>query len=74
MGARPLVVDLTGAGLALLPAKLLPELALVSGSFAAQRAFVFASSDDRHRDLTGDAQGQPTAPTGPASTIDTSSR
>lgn len=57
---------LTGAGLALLPAKLLTELALVSGSFAAQRAYVFAPQ----RDLTADAQGQPTTPTGPASTID----
>jgi putative flippase GtrA len=61
---------LTGAGLALLPAKLVTELALVSGSFAAQQAYVFAP----HRDLTADAQGQPTASTGPASSIDATSR
>lgn len=61
-----LLSALTGAGLALLPAKLLTELALVSGSFAAQRAYVFRPD----RGLTGDAQGQPTTPTGPAPTID----
>ncbi|GAA5122145.1 hypothetical protein GCM10023339_40080 [Alloalcanivorax gelatiniphagus] len=60
---------LTGAGLALLPAKVLTELALVSTSFAAQSAYVFHS----RRDLTGDAQRQPTTPTGTTSTIDTTS-
>jgi len=61
---------LTGAGLALLPAKVLTELALVSTSFAAQTSYVFR---DR-RELTGDAQGQPTTPTGRTSTIGTTSR
>lgn len=65
-----LLSSLTWVGLALLPAKVLTELALVSTSFAAQRALVFRP----HRRLTGDAQGQPTTTTGPASTIDTTSR
>ena len=65
-----LLSSLTRVGVALLPAKVLTELALVSTSFAAQKALVFRP----HRDLTGDAQGQPTTPTGAASTIDTTSR
>ncbi len=59
---------LTGLGLALLPAKVLTELALVSTSFAAQRRFVFRTS----RRLTGGAQGQPTSATGAPATLDTS--
>ena len=69
-----LLRSLTWVGLALLPAKVLTELALVSTSFAAQRAFVFRPGPGPRRGLTGDAQGQPTAPTGATSTIDTTSR
>lgn len=73
-----LLSTLHGAGLALLPAKLVTELALVSGSFAAQRAYVFRDPADAPTgiptDLTADPQGQPTGPTGPAATIDTTSR
>jgi putative flippase GtrA len=69
-----LLRSLTWVGLALLPAKVLTELALVSTSFAAQRALVFRPGPGSRRGLTGDAQGQPTAPTGATSTIDTTSR
>ncbi|MDR7253159.1 putative flippase GtrA [Nocardioides sp. BE266] len=65
-----LLSGLTGLGLALLPAKVLTELALVSTSFAAQRAYVFRP----HRNLTGGAQGEPTPSTGPTSSIDLTSR
>ncbi|HEY0643861.1 MAG TPA: glycosyltransferase family 2 protein [Nocardioides sp.] len=65
-----LLSTLTWLGIDLLPSKVLTELALVSTSFAGQRAFVFRA---RHG-LTGDAQGQPTASTGAAATIDTTSR
>ena len=65
-----LLSTLTWLGIDLLPSKVLTELALVSTSFAAQRAFVFRA---RHG-LTGDAQGHPTAPTGAAATIDTTGR
>ncbi len=71
LGANFLLLStLTAAGLALLPAKLLTELALVSSSFAAQRAFVFAP----HRGLTGDGQDEPTSATGAAHTIEASGR
>lgn len=65
-----LLNSLTVLGLALLPAKVLTELALVSTSFAAQRNFVFRT----HRPLTGDAQGSPTSPTGEPTTIELNSR
>lgn len=65
-----LLSGLAGLGLALLPAKVLTELALVSTSFAAQRSFVFRS----HQHLTGSTQGQPTSPTGAPTTIDITSR
>lgn len=65
-----LLSGLTGLGLALLPAKVLTEVALVPTSFAAQQALVFRS----HRDLTAGAQEEPTPRTGGASTIDLTSR
>ncbi|CAM3897887.1 glycosyltransferase [Nocardioides zeicaulis] len=65
-----LLSTLHAAGLALLPAKLLTEVALVSSSFAAQRAFVFAPRDR----LTGDGQDDPTPATGAARTIDATGR
>ncbi|WP_374453965.1 GtrA family protein [Nocardioides sp.] len=61
-----LLSGLTVLGLALLPAKVLTELALVPTSFAAQRTYVFRS----HRNLTAGTQGEPTPRTGGASTID----
>jgi putative flippase GtrA len=61
---------LSALGLALLPAKVLTELALVSTSFAAQRGFVFRT----HRGLTGGPQDHPTSPTGAPTTIDLTSR
>ena len=65
-----LLSALGAAGIALLPAKVLTELALVSTSFAAQRAFVFRASDA----FTGDPQRQPTSPTAASTTVDTTSR
>ena len=65
-----LLSALTGLGLALFPAKVLTELALVSTSFAAQRSFVFGTS----RRLTGGPQDRPTSRTGGPSTIDVTSR
>lgn len=65
-----LLSGLTDLGLALLPAKVLTELALVSTSFAAQRAYVFRP----HRNLTAGAQAEPTPSTGAASSIDLTSR
>lgn len=65
---------LAGLGLALLPAKVLTELALVSTSFAAQRSFVFSTREQLTGSFTGGAQGQPTSPTGGPSTIDLTRR
>ena len=65
-----LLSTLHAAGLALLPAKLLTEVALVSSSFAAQRAFVFAPRPG----LTGDGQDDPTSATAAADTIDATGR
>jgi putative flippase GtrA len=65
-----LLTGLSAVGIALLPAKVLTELALVSMSFAAQRGFVFRAPARR----TGDAQGQPTSPTAGSTTVDTTSR
>ena len=48
----------------------LTELALVSTSFAAQRAFVFRAPAA----FTGDAQDQPTSSTARPTTVDTTSR
>lgn len=71
LGANYLLLStLHGAGLALLPAKLVTEVALVSSSFAAQRAFVFAPG----RGLTGDGQDEATSTTGRPSTIEASGR
>ncbi len=71
LGANYLLLStLHAAGLALLPAKLVTEVALVSSSFAAQRAFVFAP----RRGLTGDGQDDPTSATGAARTIEASGR
>lgn len=65
-----LLSGLTGLGVALLPAKVLTELALVSTSFAAQRHLVFTPA----RRLTGSTQDRPTSPTGGPATIDLTSR
>lgn len=65
-----LLSALGAAGVALLPAKVLTELALVSTSFAAQRAFVFRAPAA----FTGDAQDQPTSSTARPTTVDTTSR
>ncbi|MBL0746700.1 GtrA family protein [Nocardioides baculatus] len=65
-----LLTALGAAGIALLPAKVLTELALVSTSFAAQRAFVFRAPAT----FTGSPQGQPTSPTDASTTVDTTSR
>ena len=64
-----LLSALGAAGVALLPAKVLTELALVSTSFAAQRAFVFRPPAV----LTGASQGRPTSPTVTSTTVDTTS-
>ncbi|RYC11410.1 GtrA family protein [Nocardioides zhouii] len=65
-----LLSALSGAGVGLLPAKVVTELALVSTSFAAQRGFVFRAPAG----LTGSPQGQPTSPTGEPTTVDSTSR
>jgi hypothetical protein len=57
-------------GIALLPGKVLTELALVSTSFAAQRGFVFRAPDG----FTASTQGQATSPTAAPNSIDTTSR
>lgn len=69
-----LLSALGAAGIALLPAKVLTELALVSTSFAAQRAFVFRTSPSTRPAFTGSPQGQPTSPTDASTTVDTTSR
>ena len=69
-----LLSALGAAGIALLPAKVLTELALVSTSFAAQRAFVFRPSTRTSDALTGGSQGQPTSPTAGPATVDITSR
>ena len=69
-----LLSGLTTLGLALLPAKVLTELALVSTSFAAQRAYVFRTAGTSTGSFTADPHGQPTSPTGRPSTIDVTSR
>ena len=69
-----LLSALAGLGLALLAAKVLTELALVSTSFAAQRGFVFRTHRRLTGSLTGGAQGQPTSATGGPTTIDLTSR
>lgn len=69
-----LLSGLTGLGIALLPAKVLTELALVSTSFAAQRRFVFASRGRLGRGLTGSAQDRPTSVTGDPANINVTSR
>jgi putative flippase GtrA len=69
-----LLSALAGLGLALLPAKVLTELALVSTSFAAQRGFVFRTHRRLTGSLTGGAQGQPTSATGAPTSIDITSR
>ena len=65
---------LAALGVALLPAKVLTELALVPMSFAAQRAFVFRAPVARSGSFTGSAQGQPTSRTAAPTSIDTTSR
>ncbi|MCF6376682.1 glycosyltransferase family 2 protein [Nocardioides KLBMP 9356] len=65
-----LLSALDASGIALLPAKVLTELALVSTSFAAQRAFVFRAPGA----LTGGSQRRPTSPTGTSTTVDSTSR